>query len=88
MAGTDDSTKQKVNSSASHSSTTESTSFGASRFEQASAEQDVGIVREFLMFLKENKKWWLLPIILVMLAAGLLAVFSNTAFAPFIYALF
>lgn len=40
-------------------------------------------------FLKERKKWWLLPIILVLLLIGILIVIgSNSAVAPFIYTLF
>lgn len=49
----------------------------------------LGIVREFWEFLKVRKKFWLMPIVLVLLLLGLLIVVtSNTALAPFIYALF
>ncbi len=47
-----------------------------------------GIVREFLDYLKHNKKWWLLPIIVVLLLVGVLVVIGGSAVAPFIYALF
>lgn len=48
-----------------------------------------GIIREFWEFLKIRKKFWLMPIVLVLLLLGLLIVVtSNTALAPFIYALF
>jgi hypothetical protein len=43
---------------------------------------------EFLGFLKHNKKWWLLPILVVLLLFGILIVLSGTAAAPFIYTLF
>ena len=48
---------------------------------------------EFLVdlwgFLRVRKKYWLLPIILVLLLVGALIVFtSGTALAPFIYTLF
>lgn len=43
---------------------------------------------EFLDFLLHNKKWWLTPIILVLLLVGLLAIFAGTGAAPFIYTLF
>lgn len=56
-------------------------------FEKASQEKPVGIVREFLQFLAENKKWWLLPIVVVLVLCSLLAVFATT-FAPYIYTLF
>lgn len=40
-------------------------------------------------FLKERKKFWLLPIILVLLLFGVLIVLSSgSAIAPFIYTLF
>jgi len=47
-----------------------------------------GLVGEFWEFLKHNKKWWLLPIILVLLLMGLLVVLSRSAAEPFIYTLF
>ena len=47
-----------------------------------------GIVREFVDFLRYNKKWWLTPIILVLLLVGLLVVFGSSPAAPFIYTLF
>jgi len=44
---------------------------------------------ELWKFLKVRKKWWLLPIILVMLAlGGLLMLAQGSAVAPFIYTLF
>lgn len=39
-------------------------------------------------FLIERKKWWLLPVALVMLLLGCLVVLGSSAFAPFIYTLF
>ncbi|MGO9115524.1 MAG: DUF5989 family protein [Thermoguttaceae bacterium] len=56
-------------------------------FEKANQEKPMGIVREFLQFLAENKKWWLLPIVVVLVLCSLLAVFAST-FAPYIYTLF
>ncbi len=40
-------------------------------------------------FLKERKKFWLLPLIIILLVFGILIVLtSGTAIAPFIYTLF
>ena len=39
-------------------------------------------------FLKTNKKWWLLPIIITFLILGLLILLSSTGLVPFIYTLF
>jgi len=47
-----------------------------------------GLAAEFIEFLKENKKWWLAPIILSIVGLGLLVLLSGTAAAPFIYTLF
>ena len=47
-----------------------------------------GLLAEFWDFLKYNKKWWLLPIILLILGLGLLVLLSGSAAAPFIYTLF
>lgn len=57
-------------------------------FEQASGQKQVGIVTEFVQFLKQNKKFWLIPLLLVLLALGFLIVLGGTAAAPFIYTLF
>ena len=47
------------------------------------------IIAEFIAFLKENKKWWLIPIVLALLALGALILFAQgSALAPFIYTLF
>jgi hypothetical protein len=44
---------------------------------------------EFLEFLKVRKRYWLLPIVIVLLLFGGLIVFTETSvIAPFIYALF
>ena len=44
---------------------------------------------EFWQFLKVRKKWWLLPIIVVMALVGALLVFAQgSALAPFIYTIF
>lgn len=48
-----------------------------------------GIVREFWDFLRERKKWWLGPIMFILLLLGLVLVLSEgSAIAPFIYSLF
>jgi hypothetical protein len=57
-------------------------------FERAAEGRSPGIVGEFIGFLSYNKKWWLAPIIIVMLLLGLFIVLGGTGFAPFIYTLF
>ena len=47
-----------------------------------------GLFREFWDFLRYSKKWWMLPILVLLLVFGALALLSGTAVAPFIYTLF
>lgn len=52
------------------------------------AEQDPGLLKEFVGFLRHNKKWWLAPILVaIVLLAGLVFLAASPA-APFIYTLF
>ena len=59
-----------------------------SEFETISQEKSGSLIGEFFDFLRENRKWWLLPIIIVFLLISALMVLSSTAIAPFIYTLF
>jgi hypothetical protein len=48
-----------------------------------------GIAGELWSFLRVRKKWWLLPIILVLLVVGMLLVIAQgSVLAPFIYTVF
>jgi hypothetical protein len=50
------------------------------------AEEDApGLIAEFWDFLIHNKKWWLIPIVLVLAAVGVFVVLTGTAAAPFLY---
>lgn len=60
-----------------------------SEFEKAAQEPDHrGLLAEFRSFLAHNKKWWMLPLLLLFLLLGVLVVLGGTGFAPFIYTLF
>jgi hypothetical protein len=60
-----------------------------SDFEQAARERGRGnLMTEFWQFLKHSKKWWLLPIVVILFLFGVLVFLSGTAAAPFIYSLF
>jgi hypothetical protein len=49
----------------------------------------MSLVTELWDFMKERKKWWLLPVIIVMLVVGTLLIFAQgSALAPFIYTIF
>jgi len=57
-------------------------------FAELAEQESVGLLREFLDFLGENQKWWLLPIILALLLVGVLLVFGGSAISPFLYPFF
>jgi fluoride ion exporter CrcB/FEX len=58
-------------------------------FEKMVKENDESsFVGELWALVHAKKKYWLIPIIVVLLALGLLVVLSGTAAAPFIYTLF
>lgn len=49
----------------------------------------IGIVKELFAFLKERRKWWLTPIVVVLILMGAIIVFGHgSALAPFVYTLF
>lgn len=45
-------------------------------------------LKEFGHFLMENKKWWMIPILTVLLLVGVLLIVGGSGVAPFIYTLF
>jgi len=48
-----------------------------------------GILGEFWAYMRERKKFWLAPVIVVMLLFGALLIFAQgSALAPFIYTIF
>lgn len=57
-------------------------------FEKASQEKQSNLLSEFMGFLKQNKKFWLLPLVLVMLLLAGILIAASGAAAPFIYTLF
>ena len=59
-----------------------------SEFERQAEQSQPGLLREFLDFLIHNKKWWLVPIVLVLLLIGILVILGASPAAPFIYTLF
>ena len=57
-------------------------------FENSAGEKPPSLGREIVDMLKHNKKWWMIPIIIVLLLFGVLLVLGSTGAAPFIYTLF
>ena len=49
----------------------------------------VSLLKEFWSFMRMQKKWWLAPLILILVLMGMLIILTEgSALAPFIYALF
>lgn len=64
---------------------------GRQQFEQAVTDQsraEANVLVEFWTFLRDNKKWWLLPLVLIILVQVFLVMLASSAAAPFIYPLF
>jgi hypothetical protein len=57
-------------------------------FDQEANRDRESFVAEFYHFLMDNKKWWMIPIISVLLLLGLLLIAGGSGVAPFIYTLF
>jgi hypothetical protein len=56
--------------------------------EVAAEDREENIVREFIGFVQFSKKWWLLPLLLLLVGLAAFMVLSSGAAAPFIYTLF
>jgi fluoride ion exporter CrcB/FEX len=56
--------------------------------EIARSRRESSFVQELFGMLRQQRKYWLMPLILVLLLLGLLISLSGTAVAPFIYTLF
>lgn len=59
-----------------------------SEFERAAEEEQMGFFAEFWCFIRDNKIWWITPIVVVLLLFGLLVALTASGAAPFIYTLF
>ena len=59
-----------------------------SSFEQAGQSDQTNLVSELCQMLRQNKKYWMIPMIVVLLLLALMIMLGGTAAAPFIYQLF
>ena len=57
-------------------------------FTRLGAAKRPSFVSEYFFWLKTNRKWWMLPLILTLLLFGVLMILTSTGAAPFIYTLF
>ncbi len=47
------------------------------------------LLREFVPFIRYEKKWWMIPLVVVLLIVGALILFAGSSpLAPFVYPLF
>ena len=60
---------------------------GPADFRRSAEAPPAGLVAEFVAFLSTTKRWWLTPVIVVLLAAAGLVALSGTAAGPFLYSL-
>ncbi len=58
------------------------------KFEALAKTEKSSLAGDVLGFLKQNKKWWLLPMLISLLVVSALLILSGTVAAPFIYTLF
>ena len=58
------------------------------RFERAATQGDQRLLVEYLRFLSRNKKYWMVPIIGVLLLIGLLVMLGGSVAGAFIYPIF
>jgi hypothetical protein len=58
------------------------------RFEEAAVQGDQRLLVEYLQYLSRNKKYWLLPIIVVLFLIGLIVTLGGTVAGTFIYPIF
>jgi Family of unknown function (DUF5989) len=54
----------------------------------AKSQHESSFLGELWALMRQQRKYWLMPIIVVLLLLGLLVSLSGTAVAPFIYTLF
>lgn len=60
----------------------------AEEFARRGATERASFLSDYLYFLKTNKKWWMLPLVALLLAFGALMILATSGAAPFIYTLF
>jgi hypothetical protein len=58
------------------------------RFEKAATLGDQRLLAEYLRFLTQNRKYWLIPIVVFLLLIGLLVMLGGSVAGAFIYTFF
>jgi hypothetical protein len=60
---------------------------GQSRFEKVT-DKNASLGREIWTYMGQNKKWWLLPVLIVFAGITAMVLLTSTAAAPFVYTFF
>ena len=60
----------------------------AGEFSKIAEDRQPGFLSEFWGFLRQNKKWWLTPILVILFLLIVLVIISQTPLAPFVYPFF
>lgn len=58
------------------------------RFERAATQRDQGLLAEYIRFLSQHKKYWLVPIMAVLLLIGMFIMLGGSVAGAFIYTFF
>lgn len=59
-----------------------------SELERAAKQGPPSMVSEWVSYLSRAGKWWLLPVLLVLMLLGALLLLTSSPVAPFIYSVF
>lgn len=68
--------------------TNQQTDNSSQDFLDAAETSSGGLMSEFMSFMKDNAKWWLLPFLIVFGLLGIALILGSTGAAPFIYTMF
>jgi hypothetical protein len=60
----------------------------ANDLRELSEARSGGVLSDLWAFMRETKKWWLAPILVMLLLLGVLIVIGGSGAAPFIYTIF
>jgi Family of unknown function (DUF5989) len=60
---------------------------GAS-FREAGEKKELTLGQEVVQMLRYNKKYWMIPLVVILLIFGVVLILGSTSIAPFIYTLF
>ena len=58
------------------------------RFLEEATRERSSFLSDYIYLLRSNRKWWMLPLLGLLLALGALVLFTSTGVAPLIYTLF